>query len=200
MIELDSPIFPSQEVIEKFKKLYRDYTFESKFNWIINGSRNVAIVYDVKSVLDVRRRLKFPVNSERPIFMAKAIFNSRLRRIRDKQYKVVSIGGNYYTLIHVSKVIDVLGSEVYLVVWEKETPLFIYNNKGICLIANAFYDDVCSVLLEEDLVDLNYICKLETIDVENNSCSGAIWDLTRLSDEEKMSIISKLVRDLNIRC
>jgi hypothetical protein len=184
--ELKEVITPSQEAVENFKKVFSDPVEESKYSWLLNRERTVAIVTVPMSIEQLKGKMSLGELS----YKVKAYFNGRVRGNGSRTERFVKIGENWFRWRYLKAVIAVLGREVNLLQFGKDTPLFVYNDKGICLIAHALNENVS----EEEALSLDYICRIEG----NVKKEVQGWDVASLSDEEKESLIKRLSMELGL--
>jgi hypothetical protein len=189
--ELKEVITPSPEAIENFKKVFRDPVEESKYSWLLNRERTVAIVTVPRSIEEQKSKMSLGELS----YKVKAYFNGRVKGNGSRTSKYVKIGENWFNWRYLKAVIAVLGKEVNLLQFGKDTPLFVYNDKGICLIAHTLNENVN----EEQALSLDYICKIEGNVKEEAPQDAQVWDVTRLSEEEKDQLIKRLAMELGVR-
>ena len=188
--EFKKVITPSQEAGENFKKVFRDPVDESNHGWLLNRNGTVALVTVPRSIEDQKGKMSLGELS----YKVKAYFNGRIKSNGSKMDRYVKIGGNWFNWRYLKSVITVLGREVNLVQFGKDTPLFVYNDKGICLIAHTLREYVD----EEQALSLDYICKIESDEKKAEPQDTQGWDVTSLSEEEKDQLIKRLSMELGL--
>jgi hypothetical protein len=188
--EFKKVITPSQEAVENFKKVFRYQIDESNYGWLLNRDGTVALVAVPRSIEDQKSRMSLGELS----YKVKAYFNGRVNGNGSKTERYVKIGENWFNWRYLKSVITVLGREVNLVQFGKDTPLFVYNDKGICLIAPTLREYVD----EEQSLSLDYICKIESNEKKAEPQDTQGWDVTSLSDEEKDQLIKRLSVELGL--
>jgi len=188
---LKEVITPSPEAIETFKKVFNDASNEPYYGWIMNKERTVALVSKEATIEELKSKMTLGELT----FRVKAHFMGRPKGTGNRTRKYIKFGENYYAWYYIRGVVETLGRVVWLAQFGKDTPLFVYNDNGICIIAHALLDEVS----DERVLSLDYICKIESDERKVDSQDAQVWDVTRLSEGEKVELIRRLTKELGLK-
>jgi hypothetical protein len=190
MMNLDVKIDPNVKAIEKFEQLFGERVDEYTKWLLLNEERTVGMITEPLSVNEVKKLMKLgEMTGWNKITIRKTSF---------KYNKYVKVGENYYSKNFMYNVSLVLGPNLEIAIFGKETPLFLWNENGICLIAPTLTESVNP----EKVIDLSKIARIENVSNNPNNCS--IIDpvdqfISKLKSEEKKNLINKLISELEIR-
>jgi hypothetical protein len=190
MMNLDVKIDPNVKAIEKFEQLFGERVDEYTKWLLLNEERTVGMITEPLSVNEVKKLMKLGEMTG---------WNKiTIRKTSLKYNKYVKVGENYYSKNFMYNVSLVLGPNLEIAIFGKETPLFLWNENGICLIAPTLTESVNP----EKVIDLSKIARIENVSNKPNNCS--IIDpvdqfISKLKSEEKKNLINKLISELEIR-
>jgi hypothetical protein len=188
---MNEEIAPSPEAIENFKKAFGDTSTDASYGWLLNKESTVALLTKTSSVEEQKKKMGLGELT----YKVKAHFMGRPRANGNRTQKYIKFGENYYAWYYIKRVAETLGRDVWLAQFGKDTPLFIYNDNGICIIAHAMLDEVT----DDKVLSLDYICKIESDEKKVDPQDAQVWDVTRLSEEEKEQLIKRLAMELGVR-
>jgi len=182
---LETKITPKEEALAKFKQVFGERTEVYTKYMLLNDDRIVGMIIEPISVNEVKNRMKL---GQLTITCKIGVYQEPL-----KNEKFVEIGGNYYPKSEIYGVSQVLGSELQIATFGKETPLFLFNDNGICLIAPLLKEKVKM----EEVIELSKIARIE---YDNKHSDNDPLDkyIKTLKEGEKINLVNKLISELGI--
>jgi hypothetical protein len=184
--KLEETITPSTEALTKFQEIFGKSMLDGYSYFLFDKHLTLAIVTEPMSVIDVKQKLKRTDKIDDPVFYA----DIRVYTSKVANKKFIKVGKTYYNADLFKNITKVLGKEVKLVLFEENKPLFIFNEKAICVLAPYVEQDVDS----DAYIDIMSVSKLRSeLENENNSI------FNKLDDKKKIEIINRLALEIGIK-
>jgi hypothetical protein len=184
--KLEEIIVPSVEALTKFQEIFGKSMLDGYSYFLFDEHLTIAIVTEPMSVIDVKQKLKRTDKIDDPVFYADIrVYTSKLAN-----KKLVKVGKTYYNTYLFKNIIKVLGRDVKIVLFEENKPLFIFNEKAICVLSPYVEQNV-----DQDIyIDIMSASKLRSeLEKENNSI------FNKLDDKKKIEIINRLALEIGIK-